>query len=192
MVESTTRRYAVVNENGELGDSFFRATTQTERYGATIAQTEENQEIVYLKQDEDGTWLMPAHLDIQESAVSQFSPAIVLAPAQLNPGEQHTSQAAIRVVDRRNSARVKERGTAIRTIEYVGDQRVRTPLGEFIARRVEVNFLADLRLADAEEHTILFIDPDDGIIAEQTRRQVKVLGAFSTDNSRTIVLMPGS
>lgn len=184
------RHFAVIDKDGRLGETLIRMTSPTDEHDSTQSETEVNREIEYRRTEADGRVVMPAHLDVKEGALSLFSPPLVLAPRELKAGEKHSSEAAMRIVDSNNPLKVKETGAAKRTIEYVGDQRLRTPMGEFIAKRVEVIFAADLRLADAEDRITMFIVPEQGVIAEQSQRKVKVLGAFTSTQTRTIVRMP--
>lgn len=108
-------------------------------------------------------------------------------PAQLYANDTFTSEAAMRVVDMNNPTKVREQGQARRAVSYVGDQRVRTARGELTAQRLEIKFIADMRFADAEERTILFIVPGEGVIARQTEVTVKVLGTLSNTQRRTLV-----
>src|SRR5690606_40739134 len=79
-------------------------------------------------------------------------------------------------------------GTATRSVTYIGDQRIRTPMGEFVAKRIEVRFEADLRLATATERTILYVVPDIGIVAEHTEERVRALGLFNRSSDRQLVM----
>ena len=95
----------------------------------------------------------------------------------------------MRVLDAGNTRRQRESGRAERTITYVDDQRVRTPLGEFRARRVTVHFVADLRLADAITRTTLWVVPEIGVIAREQQEDLKVLGIPGGTSRERLVLV---
>src|SRR5262249_36510523 len=88
----------------------------------------------------------------------------------------------------KNRTQQRESGKAVRTMKYVSDQAIRIPSGQFQAKRVEVHFTADLKLAKADEQTTLWVVTGLGVVAEQSIEEVKVLGLTNKKTSRTLVL----
>jgi len=143
----------------------------------------------YWARDEAGNIIMPVTLDHAENALTRFDPPLLIAPRMIEPGAPVEAEADMIVLDSRNLKRQRERGKAKRAIEYTDDQRIRTPLGEFRAKRIVVHFAADLRLADAENTTTYWLAPDLGIIAQLREEEVRILGLISTRKRSVSVLI---
>lgn len=178
------RRYSVA-EGGEI---VVRISPTTE-HGATIAIAEGEERTTWLKTDDQGNIAMTAVFEADDNAISLFNPPLVVAFNQMNAGQTYSSESAMKVVDAKDPASVRESGKAKRTITYIDDQRIRIPAGEFTARRMTVRFEAELKLARANETTTLWIEPSPGvgIIAKQSEEQVKVLGLGGGKHTRTLV-----
>jgi hypothetical protein len=183
----TSIEFKVLDDDGVPTGTVLLRTEDSDLHHAKLARSEGETRTEYLRIAEDGSLVSTAVLDRREQAISQFNPPLLLMPAEIPAGDQRRGEAAMRVMDSENSSKLRETGKAWRTIVYAADQRIRTPLGEFVAKRLEIEFKADLRLAEAHEQTTLFIVPEIGLIAQQSRETVKVLGAFSDTKRRTIV-----
>ena len=94
----------------------------------------------------------------------------------------------MRVVDLTDPTRLREFGTATHSIEYVDDVLLRTPLGEFLTKRVVVNFEADLRFADVTSSGTLYVLPGLGPIVVQREEHRRILGFVAGRTSQTLVL----
>ena len=180
-------RFAVLDEDAQKTAEISIASESGSEFGGSQARSNGESRVEYIKTDDQGRIVMSAVLDRDENALSEFNPPLLLMPAALSAGSRQSSESAMRVVDAENRSKLREAGRATRSIEYVSDYRVRTPSGEHIAKAIEVKFNADLRLADAQEHSTLFIVPGIGLIAEQSSETVKVFGAFGNTKRRTIV-----
>ncbi len=93
------------------------------------------------------------------------------------------------VVDLNNPARRKTSGTATMTIEYVDDRRLKTPLGELLAKRVVVSFAADLSLADVTRTTTTYVVAGLGPIVIEWQEDQVMLNLIRTRKRRTLVLL---
>lgn len=183
--DSTT--YLVLDEDGRIVEELTMRREPTDVQGATLAIHEAERRAQFVRADENGDMVLVAVLDQKERALSRFDPPLVLAPAKLEPGETRRSEAAMRVVDRDRPSRQREAGRAVREVRYAGDQEIQTPRGRFLAKRMETRFEADLRMASVDERTVTFIVPELGIVAEQSRETVRVLGAFGSTDRRTLL-----
>jgi hypothetical protein len=76
----------------------------------------------------------------------------------------------------------------VRSVEYVGNALLKTPIGEIECAQLRITFTADLRMADAVTTTTLYIAPDYGVVAEQWSEVVKVFGALSSEKGEVTVL----
>jgi hypothetical protein len=182
-------RYAVMNEAGEKAGEILRRRASTSQFNAALSESDEESEIAYRALDEQGNIVMPAHIDLDENVITFFTPPLVLAPAELHSGQKYTSQAQMRIVNRNNQRRVRETGNATRTMEYVADELIQTPIGEFRAKRIDIQFQADLRMADVDDRLTLYLVPGIGIVAERAQTNVKILGTFDKNEHRTLVLL---
>lgn len=167
-------------------ETIERVGTETTRYGAEIEwaippRTE------YWAAGADGAVVMPASVEHGEQALTRFDPPLRIAPAALPPGEPFEHEVRMVVLDEKNPRRQRESGTARRTITYVDDQRIRTPLGDFTARRVVAEFKADLRFADATETTTYWIVDDIGVVASERVNEVRVLGLAGSKTTERFV-----
>lgn len=161
----------------------------TDEHDAEFALAQGEARIEYWARDEAGDIIMPVTLDHDEKALTRFDPPLLIAPKTLQPGAPVEAESDMVVLDSRNPNQQRERGKAKRSIEYIDDQRIRTPLGEFRAQRIIVHFAADLRLADAENTTTYWLAPDLGIIARLREEEVRILGLISTRKRSVSVLV---
>jgi hypothetical protein len=185
---SITLQFDVLIEDGAVVERITLLRSESSRFGASFVDAEGDRAETFWRLDEDGNVLMTAHIDHQQNALTHFEPPLLLWPAELRPNETVTGESGMRVVDSRNPRKLRETGRATRTIAYIGNQRLKTPYGEYVAQRLESRVIADLRLADADERTVRFIVPGVGVVAEQTIEEVKILGAFTTTTRRSIIL----
>lgn len=125
-----------------------------------------------------------------DNAISVFTPPLMLAASELQPGETFASRSDMRV-DWLDGRGERDRGIGERTATIVGGSRVRTPLGEFIVTRVQTRFDAKLRFAKVERTTILWIAAGIGPIVEEWRERVTVMGVpISSGNGIAIRISP--
>lgn len=148
----------------------------TDAHDASWVDEEVQRSRRFWRREPDGTIVMTAAIDERDRALTLFDPPLVIAWPSLPAGEPRTSAASMRVVDSRRPQRQRERGQATRTIEYVDDVVLRTPLGDLPTKRLEITFHADLRLADAEETETLYLAPGLGVVAMERSRTIRVLG----------------
>ncbi|MHC5005333.1 MAG: hypothetical protein ACYTJ0_19700, partial [Planctomycetota bacterium] len=144
----------------EGGDVVVRRRRPTEQYRAAWSDEEETRRTHFWRHDDEGNLVVTAVIDHGDQALTIFDPPIVTAYAALAPGERREMTSQMRVVDVRNPRRQKEAGTATQGVHYVGDQELRTPMGRFTAQRLEVEFTADMRLADAHKRQTLYVVPE--------------------------------
>ncbi len=169
------------------GNQIVLERSRTDRFGATWMTREGDQRTEFWHLDDDGNIVLDATIDHQHSALSIFEPPLVIAYRELAPRQPRRDETAMRVVDLNNTEIQRESGTAVRTIEYINDERIRTPTGEFLVKHIEVRFMADLQVANAVTDLTLYVVPALGVVAEQRRESVKVLG-IGVPKSRTLTL----
>lgn len=193
-----TRRYLITASSDDTSGRPMvrRETTAADRFNAQWVTVESlitdngptPRSTTYWSVSGDGSVVMHASINHDDNAISLFKPPLILAYPELQPGESREQETSIRVVAENDPSRPKERGTAHQTITYAGRYTLSTPAGQVETRRMTVAFNADLSMADAAEHTELFISADRGIVAERRTRSVKVFGVESSAHDETLVL----
>ncbi|MHC4106486.1 MAG: hypothetical protein ACYSTY_00220 [Planctomycetota bacterium] len=169
------------------GNQILLERSRTDRFGGTWMNREGDQRTEFWHVDDDGNIVMDATIDHQKKAISIFEPPLVIAYRELPPRQPRRVETAMRVVDLNNPEIQRESGTAVRTIEYIKDERIRTPTGEFLVKHIEVRFVADLQMANAVTDLTLYVVPALGVVAEQRRESVKILG-LGVPQTRTLTL----
>jgi hypothetical protein len=185
-------QFVTVDEKGFRGHTVTMQRSVTTEHGAEFAIAEDDRRIEFLRRSDDGSIALTAVIDRKENALTLFDPPLTVAPALLRPGETFTSESAMRVVAFDNRQKQRERGTAKRTMTYINDAVLLLAAGEVRTAQIDIHFTADLRLADAEERTTLYIaregDGDaTGLIASDIREKVTILGAFPRESRRVLV-----
>ena len=185
-LEPGTRRFLNIDTNADLIVTY----STTSDHDATIACAEGDQRVSYWRADEQDNIVMTVVFEAKDEALTQFAKPLLIARASFDKGVAAATSATMRVVDANDPSRQREFGKATRTLQYVDDQRIRTPMGEFTAKRISIRFRADLRMADVDEVTMLWIVPGTGIVAQSSTEQVKVMGV-GKKKTRTLVLLEG-
>jgi hypothetical protein len=175
-----------------LGDeaepSVVMSMARTDVYRAQWVLEEAGRRAEYLAVGEGGDVVMTAVAEYGEGALTVFKPPLLIAPAVLEAGASRRAECQMRVVELDDVSRHREGGTATRTITYEADQRLRTPLGEFVARRIQIEFTADLSLADVRDTATLYLVSGLGVVAEISRQEIRVLGVLPNVRERVLLL----
>ena len=180
--------YQIIDDEGEATGQVVYTVSPTDRFDALVSLVKGGDRTEFWALNEAGDIVMPATIEHAKNALTIFDPPLLIAPRSLAPGEPFESSAEMRVLDSRNPKRKRESGRATRTIEYVDDQKIRTPLGEFIAKRVVVSFKADLRFADADKEGTYWVVPGVGLVAQELSEEIRVLGLVSERTAIRLVL----
>ncbi len=178
-----------VTSGDDSGRWVERRREETDLYDATWLETQDGARREYWSRDDEGNLVMTAVVEPRDQAISFFDPPMVIAYNMLGPGESRQQQVKMRVMDLRRPERMKDQGLATRTVEYVDDRLIRTPLGTMPAKRVEISFRADLGLARAENATTLLIYPTFGIVVERREDTVTVVGIRLRHREQTLALV---
>ena len=175
------------------GSEFVRSRGPSDLYGATWCDQEAARRSEYWRLEGSGDLSMPVDVEHDDSAVTLFDPPLVIAPAQLRPGEPFTQEVSMRVMDSRHAQRLRDSGTGKSTMRYVQDVLLRTPLGKFSARHIEIEFEAELRMARALSKATLYVVPGLGPVVEERHDSVRLLKVpiRSSDQVRILVSAPG-
>ena len=168
-------RTFLVTRGNDAGTTIARRLDPTDRFEAAWVNDEGDVRSEYWRLDDAGNLVMPVVIAHGDRAVTFFNPPLVIAYAQMSPGEALVQTVKMRVMDADKPDKLRDYGTAERSLEYVDDQLLRTPLGDFATRRVQVTFTAKLKLAVARTTSTLFVVPGVGPIVEHNDEAVSVL-----------------
>ncbi len=178
-----------VTAGDDAGRSIDRRREETDLYGATWVEIQDGQRREYWTRDDEGNLVMTAVAEPGDQALSFFDPPMVVAYNTLGPGESRRQQVKMRVMDLSRPVRMKQQGVATRTVEYVDDRLIQTPMGTMSVKRVEISFRADLGLARAENSTTVLVYPTVGIVVERRKDTVSVVGVPFRHREQTLALV---
>lgn len=111
-----------------------------------------------------------------DDAATEFAPPMLLVPARLERGAKVEQTLTMTVRPLGEPTQVRNQGRATRRVEYVGDERVRVPAGEFDARHLRSVLEANLGGPEVRVTIDLWYADGVGLIAEDSRQVVRVLG----------------
>ncbi len=181
-------RFALLNKRGEVESTEVIQREATSDHRADFSVADGERRLEFLARDDSNNIVLTAVIDHADRALTLFDPPLPIAPSMLAPGKTFESEAAMRVVDVNKPQKQRERGTAKRTLTYLDDAVIRIPGGrEERVARLEIHFTADLRLADADEQTMLYVSREKGLIASDSRERVTILGAFPRETHRMLI-----
>ena len=166
------------------GGEVVVSTTPTAE-GATRT---ERRSVRTLSRAADGGVLLESQTDTADGATTRFDPPVLLAPAVLRPGEEPASGAA--VITERGELRDRD-GSAQRSIRIAAVDRVRTPLGEFDAVRVDSVFSMKMKYASLRRESSTWVRVGAGPVAVRSEERMLVMGVVPRRTSETRVLLPG-
>jgi hypothetical protein len=179
--------YLITEGHGTGGPAEHRRE-ETSRYRAAWVDHLADQRSEYWFRDEAGNLVMPAVVDHENRAITFFDPPLIVAYGRLEPGGAFEQEASMRVMDAKRPERQRYAGTGTQTIEYLEDQVLKTPLGEFSTKRLDIRFAADLGTARAETTTTLWVVPGVGPLVVQRRQVERLLGIPVRAREQTLVL----
>lgn len=167
-----------------LGGGEVPVTTAITPDGATRS---EPKAVRTLSRAADGGVLLDAQTDAADGTTTRFDPPILLAPGVLRAGEEPASGAA--VITERGELRDRE-GSAQRSMRIAAVDRVRTPLGEFDAVRVDSVFSMKMKYASLRRESSTWVRPGSGPVAVRSEERILVMGVVPRRTSETRVLLP--
>lgn len=124
----------------------------------------------------DGSLVLSHSLNIERGVRVEMNPAPVTVPARIEPGQTLSREMRIRLPLLDNPKRLREKGTAISEITYVGDQRIRTADGAYETKHLREVFTSRFAAATAVRTTDRWFAPGKGLVAERWSEEVSVLG----------------
>lgn len=178
----------VVTAGDDAGTTVARRRAETSLHGAAWGDLEEGRRHELWALDEGGNLVMPAVIEHRDDALTLFRPPMIIAYDRLGPGERREQEVAMRVVDAGDPRRARDGGTAVRSIEYVGDVRLRIDSEVWDARHLEIRFEADLAMATARNAARLYVVDGLGPVVEEHDDSVTLLGVRVRGGRQTLVI----
>lgn len=172
---------------GAPGEIFLVKARRDSRYGAALAVDHGGEKTLHIDGAESGNPVMPVTDAHADRSISRFDPPLVLGRASIASGETINAQSSMIVESMEKAGRERDRGTAKRTLQFVADETIRTPLGELKCQRVETDFDAKLRFAHATVRTTQWILPGVGAVALQDSETIVILGLVSRTSKQVLV-----
>ena len=183
-------RWTYERDDGSEIAPFIYERQSTDQYQAEWRTIEGDLRESFWRVDpETGNLLLTAVIDHKDNSIARFNPHLPILYPVMQPGEMHEVEVRMVVLTMDASPRVREQGTARRTIIYEGDQEITTPAGRFMSHRLRVEFRANLRLANAVTSSVIYVVPRLGIVAEETEELIRVLGAFDRKDRESLRLL---
>lgn len=143
-----------------------------------------------LAQDADGTVRLVRQQDAKDGSTTEFRPPLAIAPPTLGAAADFASDAAVGVT--RGAVAEPDAGKAQRTMRIAGLDRVRTPLGEWDALRVETTFTMKVPFASLRRDTVAWVVRGRGPVAARVDERVLVMGIVPRDRHEMRVRMPAA
>ncbi|HVZ94247.1 MAG TPA: hypothetical protein VG797_07030 [Phycisphaerales bacterium] len=135
--------------------------------------------------------VVESSIDYVHGVKVEFSPKLVAAPAAgLAPGIAFKQSPAIRLPTIKNPSKIRERGTSVREVTYLGDQTVRFRGVTWEAHHCREVVTNDLKSAKATRTTDRWIVDGVGLVAERYEEKVTALGLPIESTVRALVLLP--
>lgn len=176
---------------GTVQSELVRHQTPTDRFGAQIETidfvNEQPIRALYWSRTEASDYLLHAMIEHDENALTLFEPPLLLLPAMLTPGAPVLAESSMRVVRADDPRRMRERGTGRQSITYVGRRLIETPHERTETHYFEVEFRADLRLADVVETTLIHGTMSGALVVEESSQSISILGLPADDHSVLLI-----
>jgi len=181
------REYRITSGRA-AGREILQAVKRTAEHGAEWSFNDDGTRVEYWDADEAGNLVMPVLIDYEDRTITVFDPPLVLVYDRMRPGEPRHQEVTMEILDSRQPDVVIRTGTAQRVMEYVDDQIVRTPAGEFRTHRLAIRFEADFGDTVVERTSTLYIAPGIGVIAEDASETAHLPRLDPRSQRQTVVL----
>jgi hypothetical protein len=136
----------------------------------------------------DGSVTLRWQRDRADGARTSFDPPLLLAPPVLRPDAPASSASAVRT--ERAGVADRDDGSAVRDVRIASVDRIRTPLGEFEAVRVDAVLSMKVPFASMRRESSAWIRPGTGPVAVRSDERILVMGVVPRNTSETRVLLP--
>jgi hypothetical protein len=142
--------------------------------------------IVDVKREPDGTVSILREVELDEARRVEYDPPLPLLPASLtfdNPIE-HITEA--RVYDHDNGT-LQSQGTCTAVYRLLGSKIISLPGAEVNAIILQTDRRFDLPWVQVDLHILAAYVPGEGVVAWQTRRDIRLLGLLPISREQRVV-----
>lgn len=178
-LEVGERTYAITS--GEHAGKELNVTTarSADRWTATytLAGATDPLRIDTLQERSDALVLLET-ITPSENAISRYDPPLTVLPARLAPGEPHEQTVMLSVHPVSDPSRTTQQGPAKQTLTLEGAERITTPAGDFDAHVVRAKLDINLPGATVNRESFSWYAPGDGLVADEFREEIRILGLF--------------
>ncbi len=137
----------------------------------------------------EGSVALAEQTDASDGSTVRFTPPLLLAPARLAAGDRPAADS--QADTSKAGAADRDPGRAQRSMHLAAAERVRTPLGEFEALRVDATFTMKVPFASMRRETSTWVVPGRGPVATRSDERILVMGIVPRNRAETRVLIPG-
>lgn len=111
-----------------------------------------------------------------EKIEAVFEPPMTVMPSTIAKGESQTQKLSVRIYGLGTREKPRFTGPVTHTLTYEADQRVRTPAGEFAARKIVGRFQAKLGPSTIVNVTEQWFVDRVGLVGERREERTSVMG----------------
>jgi hypothetical protein len=137
----------------------------------------------------DGSVALQWQRDAGDGSRTNFIPPLLLTRAELREGEAVSGRSGVRTV--RQGILEHDDGSALRELRIASLDRIRTPLGEFEAFRVDAVLTMKVPFASMRRETSTWVRAGQGPVAVRSEERILVMGVVPRNSSELRVLLPG-
>jgi hypothetical protein len=144
-----------------------------------------------MRQDADGSIALVREVNHAERVIVDFTPALVVYPAQLGEGETFEQRLRMTVHPMSNPERVQAEGEVVQRVRWEGTERIPTPGGELEASKLVSTFEANLGGPQVLNETQEWLVAGVGVAALKKMEKTTLLGVRVRANSEWWVVENG-
>lgn len=135
--------------------------------------------INYITGKANGDYVINGMTDIDDAAITRYTPSEVLMPQGLAPGEHRQARLGIKVFDLGNPDDQTHEGYLDMDYRYIGAYRIKTPSGTYDSVLIRWDFKGKIGPANVEDTQYRFFSPDLGNIAAIEREDVTAMMVYN-------------
>ena len=152
--------------------------------GGMWIETLDRIQITHLQASPEGGIDILQEQALEEAVRVEYRPALPLLPAQLEPGKPVQSVSQMTVLNLKDG-QVREKGHVTYTVELVGRQRARTPMGPIDCHILNMTRQIQLQMVSSTV-TVRGAYANQGLMGERQIRDTKVLGLIPVRREREL------
>lgn len=148
--------------------------------------------VFYLTGKPNGDFVFNGMSDLDDGAITRYSPSEILMPQGLAPGEHRQARLDIKVFDLSNPDQQTHDGYLDMDYRYLGAYRIKVPAGTFDTVLIRWDFKGKIGPATVEDTQYRFFAADAGHVAVIEREDVTAMLVYNRHNKVSKVLVSSS